>query len=130
MSSEVAVELGAKPEPLVSRVFQIMKDRIEQRCSSIVVEKGAGAQIVLSVDDSLQPDAFRINQVDSAVRVAGGVCSRTALWCREVSPDQRVRWSVSTFTVAGDIGAPGISARDVFCIALPQLVPSGLRAGD
>jgi hypothetical protein len=72
MSSEVTVELRANPDPLISRVFRIMKDRIEQRCSSIVVEKDAGARIILSVDDSLQPDAFRIDQVDSAMCVAGG----------------------------------------------------------
>ena len=72
MPSEVTVELRVKTDALVSRVFQIMKDRVEQRCSSVVVEKVAGAQIVLSVDDSLQPDAFRIDDVDSAVRVAGG----------------------------------------------------------
>jgi hypothetical protein len=69
---EVTVGVEAPAGPIVSRAFAILKDRIEQRCPANVVEVGAGAQIVLSVDDSLSPDAFRIDQADGAVRVSGG----------------------------------------------------------
>jgi hypothetical protein len=69
---EITVWVEAPAGPLVSRTFAILKDRIQQRCSARVVEAGAGAQIILVVDDSLSLDAFRIDEVGAAVRVAGG----------------------------------------------------------
>ena len=71
-TQKVAVELGAHPDPLVHRTFEILRDRVQQRCASRVVDAGAGAQIILAVDDRLPPDAFRIDQIGAAVRVAGG----------------------------------------------------------
>ena len=37
-----------------------------------VIEASTDARIILDVDDSLPPDAFRIDQIGTAVRVAGG----------------------------------------------------------
>ena len=71
-SDEVTVSVEAPAGPLVSRAFAILKDRIEQRCSAKVVQAGAGAQLVLSIDESLSHDAFRIDELDAAVRVSGG----------------------------------------------------------
>ena len=72
MTHKVTVGLPAQADALVSRVFGILKDRIQQRCPTLVVEAGTEAQIILAVDGSLPPDAFRIDQVSAAVRVAGG----------------------------------------------------------
>jgi len=69
---EVAVEIDAPAGPLVSRTFGILKDRIEQRCSTKVVEAAGEAQIILTVADGLPAEAFRIEQAGPAVRVAGG----------------------------------------------------------
>lgn len=72
ITQEVTVELKAHAAPLISRAFKILRDRIQQRCPARVVEAGAGAPIILDIDDGLPPDAFRIDQVGAAVRVAGG----------------------------------------------------------
>ncbi len=69
---ELRVNIDATANPLVSRTFAVLKDRIEQRCSVRVVEAGTAAEIILTVDDSLPPDAFRIDQAGEAVRVSGG----------------------------------------------------------
>lgn len=72
-SHEITVSVEAPASPLVSRVFPILKDRIQHRCSARVVEAGAGGQIILTVDDSMSLDAFRIDdEAGSAIRVAGG----------------------------------------------------------
>ena len=71
-ANTVAVRIDAPADPLISRTFAILKDRIEQRCSAKVVEARSGARIVLAVDSSLPSDAFRIDEVKKAVRIAGG----------------------------------------------------------
>ncbi len=71
-SQEVTVELRPNAGPLIPRVFEIMKSRIQQRCSARVVEAGSGARIILEADDGLPADAFRIEQTGAAVRIAGG----------------------------------------------------------
>lgn len=69
---EITVSVLAPPGPIVSRTLAILKDRIEQRCSANVVGADARSQIILTIDDSLPLDAFRMDQVNTAVRVAGG----------------------------------------------------------
>jgi len=69
---ELAVRTETMADPLVARIFTILRDRIEQRCSARVVEARTGAQIILAVDGGLPHDAFCIDPVGTAVRVAGG----------------------------------------------------------
>ena len=52
--------------------FAILKARIEQRCAVNVVEIGGRPQIILTLDNRLPAEAFRIDQIGAAVRVAGG----------------------------------------------------------
>ncbi len=69
---EVTVKIDTPPDPLVFRTFGILKDRIEQRCSTKVVEVEREAQIILTVAADLPPEAFRVEQADNAVRITGG----------------------------------------------------------
>ena len=69
---ELRVRIETPAGPLVSRTFAILKDRIEQRCPVRVTEADTGAQLLLTMDDRLSPDAFRIDVTDEAVRVSGG----------------------------------------------------------
>lgn len=68
----ITVRIDAPADPLVSRTFVILKDRIQQRCTAKVLEALAGARIILTVDKNLPHDAFRIDQVHAAVRITGG----------------------------------------------------------
>ena len=69
---EVRVKIAAPADPLVARTFAILKDRIEQRCAANVMEARGRAQIILTVDDRLAPEAFRFDRAAGAVRVSGG----------------------------------------------------------
>jgi len=69
---DVRVKVQAPADPLVARTFVILKDRIEQRCAVKVVEARHREQIILTMEDRLPPEAFRIDQSAGAVRVAGG----------------------------------------------------------
>ncbi|MCD6285684.1 MAG: hypothetical protein J7M39_07225 [Anaerolineae bacterium] len=73
---KVTVRVEAHSDPLVSRAFAILKDRIQQRCPARVVEAGTeagpAARIILAIAGDLSPEAFCIDQVGAAVRVAGG----------------------------------------------------------
>jgi hypothetical protein len=71
-ADEITVSVQAPHDPLVSRTFAILKDRIKQRCSAKVIEADAGAWVILTVDDSLSLEAFRIDEPGGAVRIAGG----------------------------------------------------------
>ncbi len=70
--AEIRVRVEASPDPLVTRTFAILKDRIQQRCSARVVEAATGAHLILATDSGLPHDAFRMEEVDGAVRIAGG----------------------------------------------------------
>jgi hypothetical protein len=70
--SELAVRVDAPAGPLISRTVAILKDRIEQRCSARVTEVRGEARIVLDIEPSLPPEAFRINAQDGATRISGG----------------------------------------------------------
>jgi hypothetical protein len=59
-------------DPLVARTFAVLKDRIEQRCAVSVVEARKQPQVILTIDNHLPPEAFRIDESSGAVRVAGG----------------------------------------------------------
>ena len=61
-----------KPGPLVSRTFSIMKDRIEHRCSTRVIESASDAGIILAIDSDLPREAFSIEQDGTALEIAGG----------------------------------------------------------
>ncbi len=69
---EVVVEVQRSADPLVARVFAILKDRVERRCSARLVEGSRAPQIVLAIADDLPAEAFRIEKPGSAVRVTGG----------------------------------------------------------
>lgn len=72
IAQTVTVEIQAKADPLVSRAFGILMDRIQERCPAKVIEAGGGSQVILALDAGLPPDAFRIDQAGAAVRIAGG----------------------------------------------------------
>jgi len=69
---EITVRVEAPADPLVSRTLAILKDRIQQRCSTRVIEARSEAQLVLAIAGGLSPEAFCIDQVGAAVRIAGG----------------------------------------------------------
>jgi hypothetical protein len=68
----ITVKLTASVGPMISRIFAILKDRIQQRCLSDVVQVEDDAQMILAVSDDLPSEAFRIDQVGDAVRIASG----------------------------------------------------------
>ena len=72
VSSELVVKIDTPDAPRVSRVFAILKDRIEARCPARVVLGAGRVHIILAVDKTLPAEAFRIEDTSSAVRVAGG----------------------------------------------------------
>ena len=59
-------------DPLVARTLAILKNRIEERGAARVVEVGRRPQVILTLDSRLAAEAFRIDAVRGAVRVAGG----------------------------------------------------------
>jgi hypothetical protein len=63
---------GANIPPLVERTFAILKDRLETRVSLRVVRADTGADLILAVDPTLAPEAYRIENVGKAVKVSGG----------------------------------------------------------
>ena len=71
-TSTLTVRVKAPADPLVSRTFTILQDRIQRRCPTRVVAGGPDAQLVLTLVGDLPPEAFRINQVRATVRIAGG----------------------------------------------------------
>ena len=70
--ASVRVKVSPSTAPLIARAFAILKARIEQRCAVSVIEIQDRAQIILTLDDRLPAEAFRIDQIGAAVRVAGG----------------------------------------------------------
>ena len=64
---DVRVKLQAPADPLIARTLAILKDRIEQRCAVKMVEAGARAHIILTVDDGLPHEAYRIDMAGGAV---------------------------------------------------------------
>lgn len=71
-SGALLVRLDAPSSPLVDRSFEILKDRIQQRCPIEVAKSHAAPQVILALDDALAPEAFAISTHRTAVRVAGG----------------------------------------------------------
>ncbi|MCC6697041.1 MAG: hypothetical protein IT365_15545 [Candidatus Hydrogenedentes bacterium] len=69
---EIRVRLDAPNDPLVARTFAILKTRIEERCPARVIEAQNGAQVLLTVDDSLPLEAYCLDEEGAAVRIAGG----------------------------------------------------------
>lgn len=69
---DVSVKIERHSDPLVQRAFVIMKNRIEQRCPVCVVQSDSNVQVELMLDSALAAEGFRIDQVGSVVRVAGG----------------------------------------------------------
>ena len=68
----VRVKVSPSKDPLVARTFAILKERIKQRCAVKVVAIRNRAQIILTIDDRLPAEAFWIDKIGTAVRVAGG----------------------------------------------------------
>lgn len=69
---ELAVRVEGQDDPLITRVFAILRDRVEFRCSMHVAEKNENARIILTFEPNLPDDAFRIDEVGGSVRIAGG----------------------------------------------------------
>jgi hypothetical protein len=65
----VRVKVSPSTDPLVARTFAILKERIEQRCAVNVVKVRKRAQIILTDDDDLPAEAFRIDDLGTAVRL-------------------------------------------------------------
>ncbi len=70
--NEVRVRIEAQADPLISRTYAILKDRVEQRCQARLVLSESEANIILAVDSHLPVEAFRVEDVGAAVRVCGG----------------------------------------------------------
>ncbi len=68
----VIVKIEGARDPLCERELSIFKDRIMSRCNACVSEGSEGAAIVLAVDGTLPPEAFRIDDVGGAVHISGG----------------------------------------------------------
>ncbi|NUM52781.1 MAG: hypothetical protein HUU46_03975 [Candidatus Hydrogenedentes bacterium] len=68
----VRVHVANKNHPLVARTAAILKDRIEQRSSAHVIESTGDPGLILTVDDALSAESFRIDAHDTAIRVCGG----------------------------------------------------------
>ena len=66
------VRLEAPDTPLTARVFDILSDRIQQRCAISPVKTDDNAQLILALDSALAHDAFRIDQAGAALRISGG----------------------------------------------------------
>jgi len=65
--------------PSGSRAYTILKDRIEQRCSTRAREGRSEAQIMLSIASDLPSEVFSITQAGEAIRITGG-CERGLLY--------------------------------------------------
>lgn len=68
MTQRIAVRVA----PSAENAFAVLKSRIEQRCPAEVSPAGDDAQIALEIDPALPAEAFRIDDVGQAVRIAGG----------------------------------------------------------
>ncbi len=82
----IAVKIEAPADPLVSRTFTILTDRVQQRCPARVVEAEAGAEprVVLAVDGNLPTEAFRIDEARRRCTCRRRVAAGSALRRREV----------------------------------------------
>ena len=69
---KLRVQVATANNPLVARTFAILKSRIEERGAARVVEVRSRPKVILTLDAQLPVEAFRIDAVRSAVRVAGG----------------------------------------------------------
>jgi len=70
--SALKVRLDAPTDPLAARALAVLKDRIRQRCAAGITEGGSDARIVLTVDTALASDAFRVDEREGTVHIAGG----------------------------------------------------------
>jgi len=71
-TDRVTVRVEGRATPLVSRAIEILRDRVQLRCQADVVVAEPKPTLILSIAGGLPSDAFRIDQVRGAVRVAGG----------------------------------------------------------
>ncbi len=73
-TSQQSIGVKIKPPgtPQMAHVFAVLKERIQQRCPAAVTEVETNPQIILSVDPQLPLEAYCIDEVDAAVRIAGG----------------------------------------------------------
>ena len=70
--NEIRVKIEGPADALAARTFAILRDRIQRRCVAVVREGNAKAQVILTVDGRMPEEAFRIDEVGRAVRIAGG----------------------------------------------------------
>ncbi len=68
----VKVKIETAGDAMISRVFAILKDRIQQRTLTRLVEDGNQSDVILTVGADLPFEAFRIDSVGAAVRISGG----------------------------------------------------------
>jgi len=70
--SPLRVRVATRSTPQVARTFAILQSRIAERGAAKVVAVRSRPQVILTIDSGLPAEAFRIDAVHGAVRVAGG----------------------------------------------------------
>ncbi len=68
----VRIRIEGPADPLVSRTFAILRDRIQQRCRAQVIEAGTDAHITMRISGGLPAEGFSIEQARAALQVCGG----------------------------------------------------------
>ncbi|HPN33934.1 MAG TPA: hypothetical protein PK843_05440 [bacterium] len=66
------VRLAAATDPAVGKILTILQDRIQTRCATAVLAANTDAQLIFDLDERLPAEAFRIEQKETAVLIAGG----------------------------------------------------------
>jgi len=69
---DILVQIDAHSDPLISRTFTNLKERIEQRCPVRAVQAQCDAEILLDTSSHLPSEGYCIEQVGAAVKVSGG----------------------------------------------------------
>jgi hypothetical protein len=72
VQSTLRVRIEGSEDPLAQRAFEILKDRVEHRCSTTLVRNATEADIVLAVRKDLSRESFSISQSGGHVRIEGG----------------------------------------------------------
>jgi hypothetical protein len=71
-NSSIIVKVEGCSDPLLHRIFNILKDRIEQRCPMKVVAVEGEAQLILNITNELPSEVYRISESNEAIQIAGG----------------------------------------------------------
>ncbi len=70
---KINVHITAPAHPIITKAFEILKNRIERRCSTEIVKvKNDDPQIILSLSGNLPQEAFKIEDDNDTIRIVGG----------------------------------------------------------